>query len=492
MDQIRERRSSRSRSHFRIGSYPAQRSRKNLKFKWHHHLPRRKTKFVDDRKPVMKYAKKYRRNRYRRKHYIPDQKTRQYFFQQERNYPRRPTNRHRQYRIIHVSRQQTPDQYIETERNFRRPRDFLEGSIHRGGRTNRWRDYRKKHSLRQRAPRYFFEREGNYRRRRIGHHFWAERNYRDSRNRRLGNYRRRHLSRHREPEHFFAKKTNFRRRRIKHLNGERRYRLLRRTNIYRPDLLERTSGPARMRIAGRTSHHFKGERKYHGIRNTRLGKDHRNYLLRKGEPEIFTKKRNFRRNRKNRLMRERSYHFSRTNKHRPRSFERNSRRGGIRIIGRKMVTKNNKKRNHFRPLDRLIKQRTSSKGREYTPSKHNLHRMKYHRSGRRRIFKNRDLKEHIWKGLKRSKILHLYSNNLKEKLRKESQKKNKQKFRPDCEIYKKKLQEMRIMVNRSLHKAEILAKIIGRKFGIDVKTIDKILRKKENNISSVNGLLSIF
>ena len=51
---------------------------------------------------------------------------------------------------------------------------------------------------------------------------------------------------------------------------------------------------------------------------------------------------------------------------------------------------------------------------------------------------------------------------------------------------------MRIMVNHSLHKVEILVKIIGRKFGIDEKSINEILRRKEKNISRDNVLLSIF
>lgn len=478
MDRIRERRSSRSRSHFRVGSNPAHRSRKNLRFKWHrHHLPRSKAKFVDERIPKMNYAEKYRRSRYyHRKHNIPDEKSRQYIFQQQRNYPRKPTNRHSHYRIIRESRYQRPEHYIETERNFRRPRDFLEGSSERGSKTKRWRDYRNRHSLRQRNPRDFFHRKGNYRRRRIGHNFWAERKYRESRNRRLRNYRRRHLSRHREPEHFFTKKTDFRRRRIKHLNGGRRYRLLRGTNMHKPHLLERTSGSSRMRITGRKNHHFKGERKYYGIRNRRLGKYRRNHLSRQREQELFTKKIHFRPKKKSRLMGERNYHFNPKNKHHTSSFERHSRRGAKRILGRKMAIKNNKKRNHFRPLDRLIKQRISSTGRGYTRRNHNL----------------RGKKQHIKKGLKRSKILHHYTKNLKENLRKESQKERKQKFRPDCEIYKKKLQEMRIMVNHSLHKVEILVKIIGRKFGIDEKSINEILRRKEKNISRDNVLLSIF
>jgi hypothetical protein len=52
-----------------------------------------------------------------------------------------------------------------------------------------------------------------------------------------------------------------------------------------------------------------------------------------------------------------------------------------------------------------------------------------------------------------------------------------------CEHNKKKMREMIIKMNKAVRRSIILAKIIGKKFGIDDKTIEAILRKEEEKIN---------
>ena len=52
-----------------------------------------------------------------------------------------------------------------------------------------------------------------------------------------------------------------------------------------------------------------------------------------------------------------------------------------------------------------------------------------------------------------------------------------------CEENKKKMREMIVKMNKAVRRSVILARIIGRKFGIDDKTIAAILSKEEEKIS---------
>ena len=67
---------------------------------------------------------------------------------------------------------------------------------------------------------------------------------------------------------------------------------------------------------------------------------------------------------------------------------------------------------------------------------------------------------------------------------------NKNSFKNDrtrgvlCEESKTKIREMIIKMNKAIKRSMILAKIIGEKFGIDHKTIESILMKEEEKISS--------
>lgn len=227
------------------------------------------------------------------------------------------------------------------------------------------------------------------------------------------------------------------------------------------------------RVHDRQKFFFEGERNYH------LGRRHSYHFYVRMEPaERTLRHRRLQTSKRKRKYGGRKYmHWSRINKLKePIQFTRQR----YRYIKRHRKHHIRKNRLFQIPRDgRIARPRKKIK---YLPPRI----FNEENSGRRRK------KNFMSYNSRRARILKNHVKDLKEKLFEKSEIdiKIRQWIEARCVEYKEQLKKIVAKANRSLRRAAILGNIIGKKFGIDQRIIDGIIRKEQGKVSS--NFFSIF